>query len=47
MNNLLEALRSGAYRTDACAAARIGYQTFLNWERKGAEQTKGEYVEFF
>jgi hypothetical protein len=47
MNILLEALRSGAYREDACAAAGISYQTFLNWERKGAEQTKGQYVEFF
>jgi len=47
MNILLETLRSGAYREDACAAAGISYQTFLNWERKGAEQTKGQYVEFF
>ena len=46
MEKLIEALRSGSYRIDACRAASIHYNTLLAWEKKGKSQTSGEYVEF-
>jgi hypothetical protein len=46
MEKLIEALRSGSYRIDACRAAGIHYNTLLTWEKKGENQTSGEYVEF-
>jgi hypothetical protein len=46
MEKLIEALRSGAYRIDACRAAGIHYNTLLAWERKGEAQKKGEFSEF-
>ena len=46
MEQLTEALRSGNYRIDACRAAGIHYNTLLAWEKKGASQKSGEYVEF-
>jgi hypothetical protein len=35
MEKLIEALRSGNYRIDACRAAGIHYNTVLAWEKKG------------
>ena len=46
MEQLIEALRSGNYRIDACRAAGIHYNTLLAWEKKGESQKSGEYVEF-
>jgi len=46
MEKLIEALRSGNYRIDACCAAGIHYNTLLAWEKKGESQKSGEYVEF-
>src|SRR5665647_1240504 len=46
MEKLIEALRSGSYRIDACRAADIHYNTLLAWEKKGESQMSGEYVEF-
>jgi len=46
MEELIEALRSGSYRIDACRAAGIHYNTLLSWEKKGESQTSGEYVDF-
>ena len=46
MEKLIEALRSGNYRIDACRAAGIHYNTLLAWEKKGESQKSGEYVEF-
>ena len=46
MKKLIEALRSGNYRIDACRAAGIHYNTLLSWEKKGENQKSGEYVEF-
>jgi hypothetical protein len=46
MEKLIEALRSGSYRIDACRAAGVHYNTLLAWEKKGESRTSGEYVEF-
>jgi hypothetical protein len=46
MEKLIEALRAGAYRIDACRAAGIDYNTLLAWEKKGEAQEKGEFSEF-
>jgi hypothetical protein len=46
MEKLIEALRSGACRVDACRAAGIHYNTLLAREKKGESQKSGEYVEF-
>ena len=46
MEKVINALRSGSYRIDACHAAGIHYNTLLAWEKKGESQTSGEYVEF-
>ena len=46
MEKLIEALRAGAYRIDACRAAGIHYNTLLAWEKKGEAQEKGEFSEF-
>ena len=46
MEKLIEALRSGNYRIDACRAAGIHYNTLLAWEKKGESQQSGEYVDF-
>jgi len=46
MEKLIEALRSGNYRIDACRAAGIHYNTLLAWEKKGESESSGEYVEF-
>jgi hypothetical protein len=46
MEKLIEALRAGAYRIDACRAAGIHYNTLLAWEKKGESEKSGEYVEF-
>jgi hypothetical protein len=46
MEQLIEALRAGAYRIDACRAAGIHYNTLLAWEKKGEAQEKGEFSEF-
>ncbi|MGB7901440.1 MAG: hypothetical protein WCG09_03245 [Halobacteriota archaeon] len=46
MEKLIEALRSGAYRIEACRAAGIHYNTLLAWEKKGESESSGEYVEF-
>ncbi len=46
MEKLIEALRAGAYRIDACRAAGIHYNTLLAWEKKGENESSGEYVEF-
>jgi hypothetical protein len=46
MEKLIEALRAGAYRIDACRAAGIHYNTLLAWEKKGETQEKGEFSEF-
>jgi hypothetical protein len=39
MDKLIEALRAGSYRIDACRAAAIHYNTLLAWEKKGESQT--------
>jgi hemerythrin superfamily protein len=46
MEKLIEALRSGNYRIDACRAAGIHYNTLLAWEKKGESQKSGEYIDF-
>jgi hypothetical protein len=46
MEKLIEALRSGAYRIDACRAAGIHYNTLLAWEKKGESEKSGEFLEF-
>lgn len=46
MEKLIEALRAGAYRIDACRVAGIHYNTLLAWEKKGEAQEKGEFLEF-
>lgn len=46
MKKLIDALRSGSYRIDACRAAGIHYNTLLAWEKKGESQQSGEYVDF-
>ncbi len=46
MEKLIEALRAGAYRIDACRVAGIHYNTLLAWEKKGENESSGEYVEF-
>jgi len=46
MEQLIEALRSGAYRIDACRAAGIHYNTLLAWEKRGETENSGEYIEF-
>jgi hypothetical protein len=46
MKKLIDSLRSGNYRIDACRAAGIHYNTLLAWEKKGESQKSGEYVEF-
>jgi hypothetical protein len=46
MEKLIEALRSGAYRIDACRAVGIHYNTLLGWEKKGESENSGEYIEF-
>ena len=43
MEPLIEALRSGAYRIDACRAAGIHYNTLLAWEKRGESEGSGEY----
>src|SRR5665811_2371089 len=46
MEKLIEALRSGSYRIDACRTAGIHYNTLLAWEKKGEDEQSGENVEF-
>jgi hypothetical protein len=46
MEKLIEALRAGAYRIDACRAAGIHYNTLLAWEKKGESEKSGEFSEF-
>jgi hypothetical protein len=46
MERLIEALKAGSYRIDACRAAGIHYNTLLAWEKKGESQQSGEYVDF-
>jgi hypothetical protein len=46
MEKLIEALRSGAYRIDACRAAGIHYNTLLAWEKNGQAQKRGEFSDF-
>jgi hypothetical protein len=46
MEKLIEALRSGGYRIDACRAAGIHYNTLLAWEKRGESEGSGEYLEF-
>ena len=43
---ITDALIIGAPYKDACYAARIDYDTFNNWIKRGEQEKKGEYFEF-
>lgn len=44
---LLDAIRKGMTQARAARLVAIHPETFANWQKRGAEQTKGEYFEFF
>ena len=47
MEKLIEALRSGSYRIDACRAVGIHYNTLLAWEKKGESAEIGGICRVF
>ena len=46
VDRLVQAIRLGATYELACKYAGISFQTFLNWQYKGAAQASGMYREF-
>lgn len=45
--DILKLLRSGVPVIHACAAVGLAEVTFYAWIKKGKEQKKGQYVEFY
>lgn len=47
LEKILESLREGNYRDTAAEGAGISYDSFRNWEKRGAIEKKGKYFVFF
>lgn len=44
---VLEGIKAGMSYEGACGVARVTYNTFLNWRKRGEVETAGKYFKFF
>jgi transposase len=44
---VLEGIKAGMSYEGACGVARVTYNTFLNWRKRGEVETSGKYFKFF
>ena len=44
---VLEGIKAGMSYEGACGVARVTYNTFLNWKKRGEKETSGKYFKFF
>ena len=44
---VLDGIKAGMSYEGACGVARVTYNTFLNWRKRGEVETSGKYFKFF
>ncbi len=47
MYKVLDGIKAGMSYEGACGVARVTYNTFLNWRKRGEVETAGKYFKFF
>lgn len=47
MFKVLDGIKAGMSYEGACGVARVTYNTFLNWRKRGEVETSGKYFKFF